>query len=610
LNTLTVRLANLVLLLLIALPVSVTAQTDSLAVPEVGPPPGPRFWRSPFDSVSGADYTATHSFSFDNYLEYLPGVIIARSGPIGAPSAWSRFGIGRGRGRVYLGHVPLNDPQDDRAPLGLIPTTAWGMLLRNTGAPGRSGPGSAIEGSMRLIEPEPAGASPQTALDLSTGDRPRLRQNRARFLTAPARVGLDFGYDELRSSGYDMDARGLVGGRDYGRSTTRVQSGALRGRLGTDRYRIGFRDFESTFQGDATSSSAQYGRNGYIAVVESEVEHLDVNLFQRSYRVWGPDSVTSNVTTAFYGGAPVWRSDASFMRVEAGYEDITSSQQVGGASGDERLQTTKLSVTGRLSRSERASLLFDANVAAQFDYASAWGLGAQYHRSFGDRHRVSLHARRAFRLPNLGELFLPSHARGSAVVEGHRNLGAESSIEAGAGLLTYLRHTRNELRVLTMRIDPIMPVVIGTGSNVISPRNADAQSIHMVEDRFDTRGRLWGFDLMLTAGLALGLGTRDGYFEGVPGYKAGGSAAIGRGLFRNTSGLLFTVQYETCGERKDQGHTLPSYGVLNLKLDVRLVDFRAYLMYLNLSNEEYQTAWPFLMTPRTFVYGASWLFNT
>ena len=86
-------------------------------------------WRSPFDTVHTGDYSSTHTFSFGHFIEQLPGYFLERSGPIGADAAYSRYGMGRGRGTVYLGGVPLNDPQDDRAPLVLVPTTGIGRLV-------------------------------------------------------------------------------------------------------------------------------------------------------------------------------------------------------------------------------------------------------------------------------------------------------------------------------------------------------------------------------------------------------------------------------------------------------------------------------------------------
>jgi hypothetical protein len=50
----------------------------------------------------------------------------------------------------------------------------------------------------------------------------------------------------------------------------------------------------------------------------------------------------------------------------------------------------------------------------------------------------------------------------------------------------------------------------------------------------------------------------------------------------------------------------PAYDVMHLKIDMTLLDAHIYFMLLNVLDEQYQTISPFLMTPRTFVYGVQW----
>ena len=86
-----------------------------------------------------------------------------------------------------------------------------------------------------------------------------------------------------------------------------------------------------------------------------------------------------------------------------------------------------------------------------------------------------------------------------------------------------------------------------------------------------------------------------------------GGRRVGRNLFEATSALYFGAEYAYRGEqRSPTGGVLPSYYVVNFKLDARLLDAQMYLLLLNAFDESYQTEAGYLMTPRTFVYGLAW----
>ena len=59
---------------------------------------------------------------------------MARLGPIGNDAFWSRWGVGQGRARAVLNGIPINDPQDGRAPLAHIATSGLGTLTYNLDA--------------------------------------------------------------------------------------------------------------------------------------------------------------------------------------------------------------------------------------------------------------------------------------------------------------------------------------------------------------------------------------------------------------------------------------------------------------------------------------------
>lgn len=572
---------------------------------EPSAPRSPAPTASPFDSVSAAQFIGSHSFSLDNFFEYIPGLYVTRLGPIGLPASASRYGIGRGRAVVYIGGMPMNDPQDGTAPLQLVPTSAIGRMIFGAGA--RDAIGTGIEGSLKIEDPWTGRERPLTVLDISQAEVPKHRNNRVLFATAPGRVTGQFGYDEFWGSGYSFDARDLISGQDYGHSAIRVQSGGLRGKLGGDDYRVSFRDFESSYQGDARSFASKYWRSGYHAMFESSVERANVAVFQRSYQVIAPDSLTDNITTAFRLDMPVYGRSGGSMSAHVSLDDIIANQTVGGASSHERLQTAAVRLTGRAERGHTA-LLFAAGAAQQFGYATAWEGYLSVVSRLGGRHFASAYARRSFRLPNLGELFLPAHVEGGASYSGNRDLDAETALEAGASIVSNGRRLDHELRALALRVTPILPTA--TAPSTYAPQNLDRQVVGIVEDRFTTGGKLADFDLVTTGGVEVAFGDREGFFSGVPGARFSISGSAGHDLFQGTSGLVLTGQYVFSGERKSAGEILPSWGVLNIKLDARLVDFRAYLMLLNVFDEQYMTAYPFLMTPRMIVYGASWAFNS
>ena len=79
-------------------------------------------------------------------------------------------------------------------------------------------------------------------------------------------------------------------------------------------------------------------------------------------------------------------------------------------------------------------------------------------------------------------------------------------------------------------------------------------------------------------------------------------------MFQNTSAVYFGGDYQYTTMRTDYaGVDLPGFGVLNVYLEGRLLDAHIYIGVMNALEESYQTLGGYLMTPRTFVYGVSWL---
>ncbi|MFQ5512424.1 MAG: TonB-dependent receptor [Candidatus Krumholzibacteriia bacterium] len=578
-------------------------------VPVAAAPPAVRFLFSPFDTIAGTDYSRTHSLSLGHYLEFVPGYFLERLGPIGADAAFSRYAIGGGRGAVYLGRVLLNDPQNDRAPLAMIPTTAVGRLVRDGNASAALPTHSDIEGVLTILEPAPLNGQPATAIEVATGDR-GLKQRRVRFSSASGSIGIDFSYDELRNDGYSFDSRGLVGGRDFGSSTSRTQSLNLRGNLpGGEDYLFAFRRFTSTFQGDLSDINNEQRRNGHYGMLQSSVRGIELTAYERGYEVTTPDSLTRNQTTALVLNFPVFRGNGESFTLGLAYEDIVSRQEVGGGLSDDRLQEGSIGASGRLRLGAGFGAAYGLNMAHQFNRSSEWGARASVARRLGAGHVVTVQARRSFRLPNLGELFLPVHAAAGSPgtnVGGNRDLDGETALELRGLLYDRIGVFENEIRGGVMRVDE---AITPSGSSFVTLRNGSPRTLRFVEDRIRSSGSWRGVDLAVTGAAEYTTGDKAGFFELVPDYRLSASLKVGRPFFKNTSSLFVTTQYQYNDSRTlAAGGKLGSFGVLNVRADARLVSAQLYVLWLNALDKRYQTISPYLMTPRTVVFGVSWTF--
>ncbi len=414
------------------------------------------FRASPFDTIDAAEFRERHAVSLDHFLETEPGVFVSRRGPIGADADFSRYGFGRGRARLYLGDLPLNDPQDDRYPLAVFTTTLLGDLVTGDEAgvflPERRN----IEGSYRVLEPAPPAEKPAVAIEFSRGDRD-LRQRRLRFSSIEAPIGVDFEFDELLNDGYAFDARGLVGGPGYGKSTARSEGGNLRGSLagGAD-YAFSFRRFTSVSDGDLAAADSELRRDGHIASMRVSAGGTGLSVFERTHKASAPDSVTGNHTTGVYASSAFGIGQAADVVVGAGYEDIHSRQTMGGEQSRPRLQKAHAGIAARFAASDGTSIAIDAEATHCFDLETGWGGGASAGKWFGEKNRILVALGRRFRLPNLGELFQPAHAvttNPEVSVAGNRDVGEETALEATAAWLVRAGGFTNELKTTALRVD-------------------------------------------------------------------------------------------------------------------------------------------------------------
>jgi hypothetical protein len=569
------------------------------------------FQASPFDTIDASEFRERHAISLDHFLETEPGMFAGRRGPIGADAAFSRYGFGNARARLYLGDIPLNDPQDDRYPLAVFTTTLLGDLAIAAGDDAAAFLPEVrnIEGSYRVLEPAAPAEKPVVAIEFSRGDR-NLRQRRLRFSSIEAPVGVDFEFDELLNDGYAFDARGEVSGQGYGKSSARSEGGNLRGSLagGAD-YAFSFRRFTSVSDGDLTAADSELRRDGHLASMRVSARSAGLSVFERTHKASAPDSVTGSHTTGVYASAGFGLGADVDVIAGAGYEDIHSRQTMGGAETRPRLEKAHAGLSARFAAAKGISIGLDAGATHCFDLETGWGGGASAGKWFGGGNRVLVSIARRFRMPNLGELFQPVHkVRTDTTISlgGSEDVGEETALEASAAWLIRAGGFTSELKATGLRVeDPIF--FDGGAGSVRLARNGAAEDIVILDERALVEGRVVGFSVGAGASLEYAAGDRVRFFAGVPEYRITASATVGRVLFKNSSGFRLSAEYVRVGSRRSgSSDPLSPYGVLNLKLDVRLIDANLYAQWLNVTDESYETVWPYLATPLTFAYGIEW----
>ncbi|HEU4929868.1 MAG TPA: hypothetical protein VFU38_08555, partial [Candidatus Krumholzibacteria bacterium] len=285
---------------------------------------GPGLTAEAMDRVVRSAYLRRHAFSLDHFLEFEPGGFVVRRGPIGSDASYSRWGIGRGRAMLRLNGIPLNDPQNDIAPLVHIPTSGLGVLSmsRESGVPW-------IEGLLDIDElPAPSGR-PSTFVELSKGDN-AVRQRRVRFSSQESKVGVDLAYDEVLNNGYDFDASDQIPYLvDYGRARSRNSTIVLRGNPDeAARFDAGVRNFTSSTQGDLESNVSEGRKTGHVLWVGAGLADTRLVLYGRGNSSSVPDSSTESESV---GGFAEWSSGGpreSRLALRAGIERTDAFQDV------------------------------------------------------------------------------------------------------------------------------------------------------------------------------------------------------------------------------------------------------------------------------------------
>jgi len=605
-------------------PPAAPARSDTLA-PVVGPVLRPVlrtvFAASPFDSISQRSYLQRHAFSLDHFMEREPGFVLGRFGPIGKDVLLSRYGFGSGRAEVFFDDVPVNDPQNDVAPLADLPVSGMGMLLEGaaTGAP-LVAPGG-LEGRVRFVEAEPDPIQPSTFIEASKGEND-LRQRRVWFGTMQGSAGLDLGYDELLNEGYGFDARSLEGDEfisdtDFGKCRSRYLTMNVRGKLDDgDAYRFSFRRFTASSQGDLVSASSRQQRDGHLAIMAADLGRFRLRLFSRGYDAEflptpesAPDSSTSNLTGAGNVHVRLLGDRNGALSLGVGFEEIHSSQVVGGAESHPLLRRSTASLVAERALPGRFSGRVEFGGTNPQGMTGGWGGEVAVAKEIGP-HAIGVYVGRRYRMPNLGELFLPVHNLSSGnTLSGNRYLEPEYGGEVGGRLTIRLGPLVNELRVLTLRVEnPIMYLPRSASPPTWRvAENGASERMGVVEDRFRLEAHAGGFLISAAASAAWTTGDREAYFRAVPETDVRGSLRVGRELFKATSALSVGADYAYRSSRSGfTGGTLSAYHVFDFKAEGRLLDANMYVVLLNAFDEGYETIDGYLMTPRTFVYGISW----
>jgi hypothetical protein len=550
------------------------------------------------------DFLRRHAFSLDHFLEFQPDGFVTRLGPIGNEAYYSRLGLGRGRALVVVNGIPMNDPQDGTAPFVHIATSGIASVSMDPQQKLTFAP--AIEGSVALRELVAPADKPNTFVELSKATN-ELRQRRVRFGSESGPIGLDISYDEVLNDGYDFDFNQLVPlPAPEGANNSRNAAIAVRGDL-PERvsYNAGIRRFRSSTSGDLESAAHQASRSGHLAWANVKKGSTEVIVYGRGYRNTRPDSSTSNETV---GGTAAWNLErrGATLHMFALGERTNAIQDVAGQEAKDRVGSGNAGVSTEVK--EGGFTWFGHGVVGGDGRSLAWGAGAGVERDIplGD---LTLSAQRTFRLPSIGERYLPSHARGDFILAGKRTLDPENALEGNADWTLRHRAVINRVRASWMRSEDYISFAPVEGdSTARRPANAsDTPAMTFVEERVDVATHVGPVEVLGDAGARWNTGDRAGLFRSVPRTQVNASFTAGMQLFEKTSAVYLGGEYQHVDTRRDyNGVPLPSYSVVNASIVARLIDVRLYARWLNLTNEAYQTESGYLMTPRTLEYGIEW----
>lgn len=576
-------------------PAVVPQPADTVRTPAVRPA---------FNVIGRENYLRRHAFSLDHFLEFEPGGVLVRLGPIGNDAFYSRWGLGSGRALVVVNGIPANDPQDGRAPLAHIATSGLSMLTLD--APMRESINSSIEGSLVMKELEPLPSRPHTFVELSKGTN-EVRQRRVRFGSEAGPVGIDLSYDEVLDDGYDFDADQVVfDGPVEGRANSRNAAVVLRGDLaGDSKYSLGLRRFRASSTGDLQSALNEASRSAHVAWATINAGPAQASVYGRGYSSDRPDSSTTNESV---GGVIAWdagRGGDRSLYLFARGEHTNAQQTLSRATADTRVSTGTVGASTEV-KAVGLTWFADGNVAGD-EKSWDWGGGAGVRRAMMGGE-VALSGHRLFRLPSIGERYAPEHFLDGLLVSGNQALDAESALEARAAWTMRLGAFTNRVSASWMESQDY--IVYGAGANSLSRlalNSSEQPTMTFIDERVGVAAMLGAIEVRADVGGYYTTGDRTGAFRSVPRSQVNAALELGRELFEESSALYLGSEYAFVDEREDyRGVLLPSYNVVNVSLIGRLIDARVYVRWLNVLDTKYETVSGYLMTPRTIAYGIEW----
>ncbi|HKW13294.1 MAG TPA: TonB-dependent receptor [Candidatus Krumholzibacteria bacterium] len=557
-----------------------------------------------FDAITRENFLRRHAFSLDHFLEFQPDGFVARLGPIGNEAYYSRLGIGRGRAVVMANGIPMNDPQDGTAPLVHIATSGISTLTLDPNDKLTFAPST--EGSVAVSDLVAPPDRPSTFIELSKASN-QLRQRRVRFGSEAGPIGLDLSYDEVLNDGYDFDFNEVVPlPSPQGANNSRNAAVAIRGDLPERAsYNAGLRRFRSSTTGDLLSSTNESSRSGHLAWANVGMGATEAVIYGRGYRTTRPDSSTSNESV---GGTLAWNLHArgATLHMFALGERTNAYQNVGHSEAHDRVSQGNAGASTEVTRG--GFTWFGHGVVGGDTRSFTWGAGAgvKHDIALGD---LTLSAQRTFRLPSIGERYLPLHARDGFTLAGLRTLDPETALETSADWTLRRAAFINRVRASWMRSeDYILFAAVAEDSLARRAANSsDTPTMSFVEERVDLATNMGRVELLGDAGARWSTGDRTGLFQSVPRAQVNASLTAGTQLFEKTSAVYLGVEYQFVDTRRDyNGVLLPSFSVVNASIVARLLDARFYARWLNMTNAAYQTVSGYLMTPRTLEYGIEW----
>jgi hypothetical protein len=577
-----------------------TATSDSLGV--AAPVPA---W-SIFDVIPRDEYLGRHAVSLDNFLEFTPGGLLVRPGPIGVDASYARWGIGRGRAALTSNGIPLNDPQNGVAPWVHVATSGLGTLSFEP-------VGAWIEGGVDLVDRPPPKAGPHTFLELSKGTN-ELRQRRVRFASEDGPVGIDLSYDEVLDNGYNFDATGgIIAEKDFGNSETRNSSIVLRGHPDDDvRFDFGVRQFQGVVTGTLSNTKAELRKSGHVVWLDAGVGKATLTVFGRGYTSERPESSTTNETAGIVFDMRRERGRDG-MRLRVRGENTSAVQDLAGAHADSKLARVVGDVGINRQLGNGTEVFASGSAAGDNETPLAWGASAGA-RAFSARSTVSLVAQRSFRLPTLGEYYLPAHIVDGRTLVGSAGVDPETAFELRGDWELKFGPAVNLVRASWIRAGDAIALRPRAGEPAtwrVASNGTATPAMTFVEDRLRMDASFGPLTAVARGSVMASTGDREDAFASVPTIQVNASGLIGGAMFEKTSALYGGVEYMHVGPRDDyNGAALPAFDVLNVVVEGRLINTHFYLKFLNVLDEAYTTTGNYLMTPYTFEYGIEWtLFN-